>query len=59
MILRELHEDLIAKGEIYLKKGPVTLIDDYGHHPTEIEATVRAARASWPEKKIVMIYQPL
>ena len=46
------------KGEIYLKKGPVTLIDDYGHHPTEIEATVRAARASWPEKKIVMIYQP-
>ena len=46
------------KGEINLKKGSVTLIDDYGHHPTEIEATISSARATWPQKKIVMIYQP-
>ena len=40
MILRELPQFDI-KGEIYLKKRTVTLIDDYGHHPTEIEATVK------------------
>ena len=46
------------KGEINLKRGSAFLIDDYGHHPTEIDATIRAARSSWPKKEIVMIYQP-
>ena len=26
------------------------LIDDYGHHPTEVDATIKAARAGWPDK---------
>lgn len=38
--------------------GAVTLVDDYGHHPREISATLQAARESWPEKRIVMVYQP-
>lgn len=38
--------------------GQVTLVDDYGHHPREIEVTLRAARASWPDRRIVMVYQP-
>jgi UDP-N-acetylmuramate--alanine ligase len=38
--------------------GQVTLVDDYGHHPREIAATVLAARASWPERRLVMVYQP-
>jgi len=36
----------------------VTLIDDYGHHPREIAATLQAARESWPKRRIVMVYQP-
>lgn len=40
------------------KGGAVTLIDDYGHHPREISATLQAARFSWPERRLVMVYQP-
>jgi len=36
----------------------VTLVDDYGHHPTEIEAVLRTARAVWPGRRFVMAYQP-
>lgn len=38
--------------------GAVTLVDDYGHHPTEISATLAAARAAWPRRRLVMIFQP-
>ncbi|MBY6063878.1 UDP-N-acetylmuramate--L-alanine ligase [Pseudidiomarina sediminum] len=38
--------------------GEVMLIDDYGHHPTEVAATIAAARAGWPEHRIVMAFQP-
>ncbi len=38
--------------------GKVTLIDDYGHHPREIAATLQAARESWPTRRLVMVYQP-
>ncbi len=40
------------------KGGNITLIDDYGHHPREIAATIQAARQSWPDKRFVMVYQP-
>lgn len=38
--------------------GEVMLVDDYGHHPTEVDATVKAAREGWPDKRIVMLFQP-
>jgi len=38
--------------------GQVTLVDDYGHHPTEVKATIAAARANWPDNRLVMVYQP-
>ena len=38
--------------------GSAMLVDDYGHHPTEVDATIKAARAGWPDKKLVMIFQP-
>jgi UDP-N-acetylmuramate--alanine ligase len=38
--------------------GSVTLVDDYGHHPREIAATLQAGRQSWPERRFVMVYQP-
>lgn len=40
------------------QQGEVMLIDDYGHHPTEVAATIEAARMGWPAKRIVMIFQP-
>ncbi|WP_457914498.1 UDP-N-acetylmuramate--L-alanine ligase [Candidatus Hartigia pinicola] len=39
-------------------EGEVMLIDDYGHHPTEVNATIKTARTGWPDKRIVMIFQP-
>ncbi len=45
-------------GEVETKNGRVMLIDDYGHHPTEIAATLEAARAGWPDKRTVLAFQP-
>ena len=44
--------------ECVLAEGAITLVDDYGHHPREIAATLQAARAAWPERRIVLIFQP-
>lgn len=46
-------------GEFKTKKGCIlTLVDDYGHHPTEVDATIKAARQAYPDKKLVMVFQP-
>ncbi|MFQ5546981.1 MAG: UDP-N-acetylmuramate--L-alanine ligase [Woeseia sp.] len=45
-------------GEIGTLRGRIMLVDDYGHHPTEIGATLAAARAGWPGKRIVLAFQP-
>lgn len=45
-------------GEMNTGNGRVLLIDDYGHHPREIAATLQAIRAAWPERRLVMAYQP-
>jgi UDP-N-acetylmuramate--alanine ligase len=34
------------------------MVDDYGHHPTEIAATLAAARSGWPGKRVVLVFQP-
>lgn len=34
------------------------LVDDYGHHPREVEAVIKAVREGWPERRLVMVYQP-
>ncbi|RMG61748.1 MAG: UDP-N-acetylmuramate--L-alanine ligase [Calditrichaeota bacterium] len=36
----------------------VMVVDDYAHHPTEIEATLKAARTGWPERRLVVAFQP-
>ncbi|MEO6984082.1 MAG: UDP-N-acetylmuramate--L-alanine ligase [Paralcaligenes sp.] len=38
--------------------GTFTLIDDYGHHPVEMAATLAAARGAWPNRRIVLAFQP-
>lgn len=45
-------------GTYKLNQGETLFIDDYGHHPREISATIKAARQSWPDKRLVMIFQP-
>ena len=45
-------------GEFAVPGGAVNLIDDYGHHPTELEVTVAALRAGWPDRRLVMVFQP-
>ena len=45
-------------GNVRIPDGQVMLVDDYGHHPTEVAATVSAARAGWPEKRVVLVFQP-
>lgn len=45
-------------GEFETGNGKVMLVDDYGHHPTEVQATINAVREGWPEKRLVMAYQP-
>jgi len=45
-------------GELALPDGAALLVDDYGHHPTEVRATLAAARQAWPGRRLVMIYQP-
>jgi UDP-N-acetylmuramate--alanine ligase len=42
------------KGE---RRG-VMVVDDYAHHPTEIEVTLKAARQGWPERRLIVIFQP-
>ncbi|MDB4949224.1 MAG: UDP-N-acetylmuramate--L-alanine ligase [Gemmatimonadetes bacterium] len=38
--------------------GGVLVVDDYAHHPTEVEATLHAARASHPQRRVVAVFQP-
>lgn len=45
-------------GEYDTGQGKVLLIDDYGHHPREIAATMEAVRSAWPERRLVLAFQP-
>jgi UDP-N-acetylmuramate--alanine ligase len=45
-------------GEIAWADGRALVVDDYGHHPTEISATLEAARQGWPTRRLVLAFQP-
>jgi UDP-N-acetylmuramate--alanine ligase len=45
-------------GDVQTAVGRLTLIDDYGHHPTELAATLEAIRQGWPQRRIVLAFQP-
>lgn len=45
-------------GTYPLGEGDVMLVDDYGHHPSEVAATIAAVRSGWPERRLVMCFQP-
>jgi len=45
-------------GDVRTRHGNVTIVDDYGHHPTEIAATLAAAKAGYPDRRVVLVFQP-
>lgn len=56
-----------AQGDLYFKlanagktgkAGKAQLFDDYGHHPTEVAATLQAIKGGWPDKRLVVVFQP-
>src|SRR5690606_10356185 len=44
--------------ELQLPRAKVLMVDDYAHHPNEVKALTEAAKKIWPEKRIVMAFQP-
>lgn len=45
-------------GDLAMGAGKLTLVDDYGHHPREIAATLEALRQAWPTRRSVVVFQP-
>jgi len=45
-------------GDIVTSAGTVLHVDDYGHHPRELEVTIEAAKAAWPDRRLVVVFQP-
>src|SRR5690606_26448302 len=45
-------------GNFAVGDGEAMLVDDYGHHPREVAAVIKAVRDGWPERRLVMVYQP-
>ena len=45
-------------GRFQAPHGVISLVDDYGHHPSEVLATIKAVREGWPKRRLVMVFQP-
>ncbi|MDF1795143.1 MAG: UDP-N-acetylmuramate--L-alanine ligase [Coxiellaceae bacterium] len=45
-------------GSLPVQNGEALIIDDYGHHPHEVKVTLQAARQAWPERRLVLVFQP-
>jgi UDP-N-acetylmuramate--alanine ligase len=45
-------------GDVAIAGGSVSIVDDYGHHPTEIAATLEALHQAWPDRRLVLVFQP-
>ncbi|MFZ0488093.1 MAG: UDP-N-acetylmuramate--L-alanine ligase [Arenicellales bacterium] len=46
------------KGRFAARDGEALVVDDYGHHPRELQVTLEAARQAWPERRLVVVFQP-
>jgi len=47
-----------VRGQVTTGDGQALLVDDYGHHPRELEVTLDAARRAWPGRRLVVVFQP-
>ena len=45
-------------GDVAMSNGSITLVDDYGHHPREVAATLEALKQAWPTRRSVVVFQP-
>ncbi len=45
-------------GDVEVNGAHVTIVDDYGHHPKEVAATLEAMRSAWPDRRLVVAFQP-
>ena len=57
-ISKVLQEDFKLILDICIDGKKIQLVDDYGHHPTELAATIQAAREAYPEQRLVVLFQP-
>ncbi|MAV64874.1 MAG: UDP-N-acetylmuramate--L-alanine ligase [Candidatus Marinimicrobia bacterium] len=51
-------EGIKRRFDLKFKDKRTIYIDDYAHHPTEVEATIKAAKGGWPKRKIISVFQP-
>jgi len=54
----EAHQGVQRRLQLKGEKNGISVMDDYGHHPTEIKTTLTAARESWPDRRLVVVFQP-
>lgn len=54
----ETHQGVQRRLQVKGVEQGVQVMDDYGHHPTEIKTTLAAVRESWPDRRLVVIFQP-
>lgn len=54
----EQFEGVQRRLEVKGEKQGILVVDDYGHHPTEIRATLDAVRDGWPDRRLVVVFQP-
>ncbi len=47
-----------VNGDLEFNNGKITFVDDYGHHPREVAATLDALRQAWPDRRGVIVFQP-
>ena len=49
---------LVRRFQLKGEKRDILVLDDYGHHPTEITATLKTAKECWPERRLIVVFQP-
>ncbi|MEX1063443.1 MAG: UDP-N-acetylmuramate--L-alanine ligase [Balneolaceae bacterium] len=54
----ERYEGVFRRFQLKMDHRDILVIDDYAHHPTEVQATLQAARKGWPDRRIVAVFQP-
>lgn len=52
------YQGVFRRFQVKYDQDDIMVIDDYAHHPTEVKASIEAARRGWPEKRIVAVFQP-
>lgn len=52
------YSGVFRRFQIKLETDALMVVDDYAHHPTEVKATLHAARKGWPDRRLVAVFQP-